>query len=229
MRNIQDIEYITLAENAFLESSSESSVYIVAVSFDNINDRSIASMINTLSISEHARFLGFRDRISALAFLIGRYIVRSFVSQNSSCSAHEVAIEIGKNGKPWNSLYGFNLSHAKRVVIAAFGKGVDIGIDIEWHRDEIDYLSIAQLVFPKEEYDYLAECSSDILSQYFLDKWTFHEARIKMDSLTIDDIRTHKSVPFKAWKLDFGSPSIQGHICCRRRDQCFADIEVFSL
>ena len=232
IRIAQDIPYIAdldMVISNYYFSTEKPDVWIVAVNVGDIDDQLLSGMLKTLSISENSKLTKFKDSLSAQSFLVGRYIVRTFLSLGSSLSADEIVIEEGENGKPWSQMYDFNLSHAENIVIAAFGRTIDIGIDIEVQRDGMEYLAIAELVFPQEDYEHLVRCRRDLLSQYFLDRWTYHEARIKMDSLTIDDIKIHKSMPFKAWRLDFCSSNIHGHICCRRKDQSFTDISLASL
>jgi len=205
-------------------------VFVVALLIDHFDRGLMRSMVNCLNRSELARFESYKSPQSAMYFLTGRYIVKRFISINYDESINDVDILIGANGKPRNRHASFNVSHSYGMVVAAFGRHIDIGIDIEAATAErIDLLSVADAALPHADFVSLSHCDEAEVLELFNKKWSFHEARIKMDALTLADMKHYKSRPFKKWGLFFDSREVYGHLCCRREDLSYRDISCILL
>lgn len=205
-------------------------VFVIAVRIDYIDRGLIRSMRSCLNRLELTRFESYKSSSSAMHFLTGRYIVKRFISINYGESIHDVDILIGINGKPQNRYTSFNVSHSHGMVVAAFGRHIDIGIDIEAATTErIDLLSVAEAALPYADFESLAHCDEAEVLDLFNKKWSFNEARIKMDSLTLAHMKHHTSRPFKKWQLLFDFPEVYGFLCCRRSDSSYYDISYHLL
>lgn len=218
LRNLSDIASSIFWSCESIVTDAGTDVQVVAIRIDHIETDLIDLMVNFLSKSEKYRFESFKNPLAAINFLAGRYIVRRFISETHGIIPGNVEITVGKNGKPHNEFMNFNISHSRGFLVAAFGNNCDIGIDVESASQNVDLLEIAKAVLPEEEINSLVLCDESIRLGLFLEKWTFHEARIKMDALTIDHIKYHKSNPFKGWTLEFNLPNVKGCLCCRKID-----------
>ncbi len=94
-------------------------------------------------------------------------------------------IELDKNayGKPFiaqpTSLLHFNLSHSGDFALYAFAWQRELGIDIEYMRDNIDYDELASRVFSTNEQEILRALPPARHYQAFYNGWTRKEAYIK--------------------------------------------------
>lgn len=199
-------------------------VQVVALDINPIDQSLIAIMNESLSISDISRYSYFRDPFSAYNFLAGRYLVRRFISEAYGISPRDVQIIIGENGKPYNTHICFNITHSAGYLVAAFGRGINIGIDVESFRPNINIYDVSRAVFPDQDSNYIATSEKSDYQEFFYQNWTFHEARIKMDGLTIDHIKYHQSAPFRSWQLDFNSSNVYGCLCCRIINRSYENI-----
>jgi 4'-phosphopantetheinyl transferase len=103
-----------------------------------------------------------------------------------------VAFSYGEHGKPGvaiptsGSFLRFNLSDSGELVLYAFGRGVEIGVDLERVRPMPDAAAIAERFFAPSEYDVFRSVPPDQQSQAFFNCWTRKEAFVKAigDGLT---------------------------------------------
>jgi 4'-phosphopantetheinyl transferase len=74
-----------------------------------------------------------------LCILLGAYL---------NIKPKALRFEYGAHGKPQLACNGtpaaiyFNLSHAEELAVIAITAGSPVGVDIEWMRDDLDYLSL---------------------------------------------------------------------------------------
>ena len=73
----------------------------------------------------------------------------------------------------------FNLSHSHNLALYAVTQGREIGVDVEFIRNDINLLGIAKRFFSDQEYAELQEFPQSCQLQTFFDCWTRKEAFIK--------------------------------------------------
>lgn len=135
--------------------------------------------------AERFRFDAHRRRYVArrgvLRWLLGRYLKRP---------GDTLAFGYGAAGKPFlvpeqqesvvpAEYLTFNLSDSEDVALYAFGRGVELGVDVEHLREMPDALQIAEYSFSPFEREALAALPQDLTSLGFFHVWTRKEAYVK--------------------------------------------------
>lgn len=151
-----------------------------------LNDvSSIAFYQKLLSADELERADRFYFANGRNQFISARGILRMLISYYLKIQPTLIQFEYNEYGKPAisklqnkNSLQ-FNLSHSRDTVIYAFGLQEPIGIDIEYHDENIAALDIADRFFTSSEAEQLRLLESNKQKQFFYDTWTAKEAFTK--------------------------------------------------
>lgn len=144
-----------------------------------------AACLDILSPDEHQRaerfyFERHRRRYivarGALRFILGRYLERR---------PGQVRFTYGRFGKP--DLKGgatasdlrFNLSHAEDIALIALTRGSEIGVDVEFVREEFTGMEVAERFFSRAEVEALRASPEESRADAFFVCWTRKEAYIK--------------------------------------------------
>ena len=139
------------------------------------------------------RFLsrGERERASRLQFerdrdrfVAGRGQLREVLGELLELPPEVVRFTYGLQGKPalaydHDSEIRFNLSHSENLALLAVTSGREIGVDLEFIRDDINPLELAPSAFSPEECDSLAQLPESERLLAFYGYWTRKEAFIK--------------------------------------------------
>lgn len=140
---------------------------------------------NTLSDDEIQKAERFRFEADKNKYVLSRTVLRNLLSQYTGIDARELTFSYTRYGKP--SLLNqtrdtpvcFNLTHSKDIALFAFAQRCEIGIDIEYMRNNVEYLKLAERFFSRQEYQALAKLSDSELKMGFYRCWTRKEAFIK--------------------------------------------------
>ena len=149
---------------------------------------------NFLDHTELKRFNNIADIEVKRNFILGRFLIKSKISEKLNCKASDIIIYIGKNGRPQlkNHLLNFNLSHSQDLITLAIGKQ-DVGIDIQLKKDK-EFLKISQYLFSQKEHNSLEKMAQQgktkELKNLFYCYWSLREAIIKCNC----DVILNKSV-----------------------------------
>lgn len=145
----------------------------------------IPDLPSYLSRDEQERALKFlfdRDRErfvqarAGLRFILARYLGRS---------PSEIALEYDDNGKPFIATaqnfpgLSFNLAHSGDLAMYAVTKDVQIGIDVERHRDNVKTDQLAGRFFSAQEAAALRSLPPDTQREAFFSCWTRKESYLK--------------------------------------------------
>jgi 4'-phosphopantetheinyl transferase len=132
-----------------------------------------------------ARFTRTPDRIH---FLLAHGLLRHalntvagprlWVFRNSAHGKPEIALPAA-DGSPLH----FNLSHTEGLAVCAVGRNVEIGIDAEKIRSDIDVMELANRFFSQRDVALLHEVTGDERCCRFYRLWTFKEAVAKATGL----------------------------------------------
>ncbi len=140
---------------------------------------------DTLSKNEIRQAERFHFTTDRLKFILTRTMLRSLLSRYAGVEAKKLTLAYNRHGKPYllnpdrDKPVFFNVTHSQDIALFAFSRQGEIGIDIEYMRDNIKYLELAQRFFSAQEYQALAQLSGNELKTGFYRCWTRKEAFIK--------------------------------------------------
>lgn len=129
-----------------------------------------------------SRFIFERDRDH---FIAARGILRELLARYVGRSPEELRFVYGPRGKPSLGPTGptrpvsFNVSHSHGTATYAFARDRELGIDIEWIRQDFGGQEIAQRYFSPSEVAELASLPPEARASAFFLGWTRKEAYIK--------------------------------------------------
>lgn len=138
-----------------------------------------------LSADEKTRANRFYFEKDQKANIFSRGILRSILSHYTAITPETLDLKNTLHGKPFidplqnpGQLY-FNLSHTHQHILYVFTKGSEIGVDIEYVKNDLDYQSMAKRFFSAYEYQTLMATPLDEQRPLFYKLWTCKEAYIK--------------------------------------------------
>jgi 4'-phosphopantetheinyl transferase len=159
-------------------------VHVWNVSTDKA--RNLETFSEVLSPEEKARADRFHFERDRRAFIVCRGMLRRLISAYTGLDASRIGFRVGPQGKPSleeprGSDLRFNVSHSGEVALLAFSLCQEIGVDVEYKRSDVDFLSLAELSFSRDERAAILSCSPADRADLFYEFWTCKEACIKAD------------------------------------------------
>ena len=157
------------------------------------------------------------DRV---AFLTGRVLVRKMLSRYSAEPPRNWRFLQNSNGKPAIIRtpgipdFRFNLSHSAGVVAAAVSLGRDIGIDVEFVEDGLDFIYLARAEFAAAEVELLCSLLEEQRRDAFFSIWTLKEAYTKA-------LGTGLCVPLSEFSFSLNPLGISFHSQARKNPNCW--------
>jgi len=139
-----------------------------------------------LSPEERARAERFHFERDRRAFIVCRGTLRRLISSYTGLDARAIFFRVGSHRKPsLPAEHGcdlrFNVSHSGEMALLAFSLNEEIGVDVEWKRGDVDFLSLAEMSFSKVERAAVMACTPEDRANIFYEFWTCKEACIKAD------------------------------------------------
>jgi 4'-phosphopantetheinyl transferase len=157
----------------------------------NQDVETIANLAALLSEDERQRAVRYHRSVDRDRFIAGRGILRKIISAYLALSRGELRFTYNEYGKPAvlddqndRALY-FNLSHSGELALYAVTRGRDVGIDIEYVREDFATLEIAEHFFSKDEVAALKSLSAGERAAGFFNCWSRKEAFIKAKGLGV--------------------------------------------
>jgi 4'-phosphopantetheinyl transferase len=149
-----------------------------------LNKRLADSVERHLSADEIARARRFHFAKDKNDFVAARGLLRTLLSAYLGISSDELLFSYGEKGKPslqksHRSAINFNLAHSRGMAIYAFSESREVGIDLEYMREDLADEDIAERFFSRREIKMLAGVSAELKKQAFFNCWTRKEAYIK--------------------------------------------------
>ena len=141
------------------------------------------ALFELLSVDERERAQRYRFDEHRNEFILTRAALRILLGFYLEKSPEQLAFSYSAQGKP--SLektaadLGFNVSHTHGLAALAFGKGCELGVDVEKLRPECDATKLAQRFFSASERAAISSLSGRPLHEAFFRCWTRKEAFIK--------------------------------------------------
>jgi 4'-phosphopantetheinyl transferase len=128
-----------------------------------------------------ARFVFPEDR---RRFILAHVALRRVLGAYLGRPAGRLAFSAGARGKPSlkeesDAWLRFNLSHSRETALIACARGRDVGVDIEWMRDDVGQGEIVERFFSDEERREWAALPAARRREAFFRGWARKEAYVK--------------------------------------------------
>lgn len=151
----------------------------------NVEPEAAAALTNNLSLEETVRAGRFRAKEDGLHFAVCRGILRQLLSAYLQQPAADVVIAASKTKKPFVRIdppepsVCFNLSHSRGLAVFAFAQSLELGIDIEYFREIVQFEDIAERYFSDRERAEILSANPADRPNRFFQCWTLKEAYLK--------------------------------------------------
>ncbi len=139
------------------------------------------SFLSPDELTRANRFHFIKDRNH---FVVARGLLRNLLAAYLGVNSAELRFSYGAQGKPFLLLesqtqINFNVSHSHGRAAFAFSRGRELGVDLEYVKDDFDADLIANRFFSPTEVLSLRTVRADLRNQAFFNCWTRKEAYIK--------------------------------------------------
>lgn len=150
-----------------------------------------------LSEQEQAKAARFRRAADRQSSVSARGALRILLSGYTGVAAQEITFQYAENGKPHvaDLAVDFNVSHSGDWVVLAFGRGRNIGVDVEKIKWELDVEAIAARFFSAAE-TALIQAAADQHTVFF-QLWARKEAYVKARGSGLFRGLSHFTVPIE--------------------------------
>lgn len=173
--------------NSKISESLQEEVHIWKVVLPFKEDNIQQNLYSHLSPEEKTRFDKFHFDTDKIRFAFSRIGLKNILSRYLNISANNITLQHSNHGKPYIDGYPlhFNLSHSGDYVLYAISLNSIVGIDVEYCKRDLDFLSIAKEFCSLAEYEKLSKIGSvrtegsDELRRAFYRCWTRKEAFTK--------------------------------------------------
>ncbi len=145
----------------------------------------LETLFESLSTDERQRAGRFHFRKDCDRFIIARGVLRQILSRYLNTSPAQLRFSYTEYGKPeLQDVPGkvpvrFNMSHSNEMALYAVTLGREIGIDVEFIREDFAGIEIAERFFSTAEVAVLRALPSALQTPAFFNCWTRKEAYIK--------------------------------------------------
>ncbi len=139
------------------------------------------SFLSPDELTRANRFHFIKDRNH---FVVARGLLRNLLAAYLGANSSELRFSYGAQGKPFLLLetgtqISFNVSHAQGRAAFAFTRGRELGVDLEYVKDDFDDELVANKFFSRAEVLALRTVPTELRKQAFFNCWTRKEAYIK--------------------------------------------------
>ncbi len=175
----------------------------------NNNVHDLYQNLSSDEINRASRFHFEKDKVG---FSIARRGLRNILARYLHMPAKEIQFEYSEYGKPYlkNADIHFNISHSNEYVLYAFSKNRRLGIDVEFCKPNIDFLSLSKEICTEKEYHLLSSFSSDEQMHAFYQYWTYKEAIVKALGLGLSF--PIKQIEIELNKIENDRPVVAGDL-----------------
>src|SRR6266498_958158 len=149
----------------------------------SLHDRLMQHVAHFLSEDERERANKFRFYRDRNRFIIGRGLLRAILASYVGIAPQDLKFSYSDKGKP--ALAGitnttrFNLAHSCEMAVYAVSLNRELGIDLEFLRDELADENVARRFFSPREVSTLFSIPVEKRKEAFFTCWTRKEAYIK--------------------------------------------------
>jgi 4'-phosphopantetheinyl transferase len=152
------------------------------------------SVLETLSPDEVARAARFRFEEHRNEYVLTRGFLRHIVGCYSGFAPHLLQFRYNSYGKPtlaaeWGGdRLSFSLSHSRGVAVYALTRDQQVGVNLEYSHQDVEFDQVAELYFSPREISLIRQLPSDKKQDAFFSCWTRKEAYVKArgEGLSLD-------------------------------------------
>jgi 4'-phosphopantetheinyl transferase len=160
---------------------SADEIHLWLAHLDHYSSDSLKPLLAEDEVSRADRFHFTRDRNH---YIVARGLLRKLLAAYLDLIAAELRFAYAEKGKPaleksQGSSLNFNVAHSGGLAIYAFSRGREVGVDLEFIREDLADEKIAERFFSTCEIDALKSVPADLRKQAFFNCWTRKEAYIK--------------------------------------------------
>jgi 4'-phosphopantetheinyl transferase len=149
-----------------------------------LDDHEASGLRVLLAADEIARADRFHFAKDCKHFTVARALLRKLLAAYLDVEAAEIQFSYAEKGKPSltdsrHRALNFNLAHSQGRALYAFSRGREVGVDLEFIREDLESENIATRFFSPTEIEALARVPLELRKQAFFNCWTRKEAYIK--------------------------------------------------
>ncbi len=144
--------------------------------------KDVESYAKLLSLEETSRANSFKFAKDRTVYVLARALLRILSGRYLNEIPENIEFDYGEYGKPdynFQTQIKFNLSHSGNMIVIAFTKNFDIGVDLEKIKNDFDVIDIAQHFFSPDEIQTLEALPEKEQVHGFYRCWTRKESFIK--------------------------------------------------
>jgi 4'-phosphopantetheinyl transferase len=151
----------------------------------DLPDSGVETLRRTLAVDELGRAKRYRFERDRRRFIVARGLLRAILAGYTGVEPGQLRFRYGPRGKP--RLVGeiggralcFNVAHAHELALFAVARGREIGVDVEYVREDFAGIEIAERFFSPREVVTLRQLPAEARTKAFFNCWTRKEAYIK--------------------------------------------------
>jgi len=140
-------------------------------------------MSSHLSPEEWLRASRFVFETDRRRFIFARGILRTILGRYLDCPPAALRFTTGPNGKPSLAFpecaLRFNVSHSEDLVLLAVAHRQEVGVDVEWMRENMPFEDLAEQWFDPRDAWQIRILSRPEKKRRFFESWTLLEAGVK--------------------------------------------------
>ena len=148
-----------------------------------LKGRTLEDLLLLLPKGIHERARRYKRKADGIDFLVGRLLLKEALEAHGIEEGIE-DIEFSEKGKPLLKTVFFNISHTEDMVVCAFSKEVEMGIDVE-KRKPVDLENFKDF-FKEAEWENI-KSDDDSIRQFYW-HWTRKESILKAKGLDLSDL-----------------------------------------
>jgi 4'-phosphopantetheinyl transferase len=150
----------------------------------NLDDHAAEHFRPLLAEDEIARADRFHFAKDRNHYVVARGLLRTLLAAYLGVGSTELRFVYAEKGKPslepgQSGAINFNLAHSRARAIYAFSRGRELGVDLEFIREDVEGEQIAERFFSPWEIEQLRTVPAELRKQAFFNCWTRKEAYIK--------------------------------------------------
>jgi len=149
-----------------------------------LDDRPAAIFESFLAPDELARANRFHFEKDRNHFVVARGLLRNLLAAYLGIDSSKLHFSYAAKGKPFlssesHAQISFNVSHSHGRAAFVFSRGREVGVDLEYVKDDFEAELIANRFFSQAEVLALRTVPAELRKQAFFNCWTRKEAYIK--------------------------------------------------
>jgi 4'-phosphopantetheinyl transferase len=162
----------------------EGEVHVVFARVSQLSAR-LGELESLLSPAEKDRSFRFYFRADRYRHIVSHAAVRLCVAAALSRPPQMVSLAAAVHGKPYlppapgPSWLRFNLSHSGDLALCALSRGIEVGVDVEQVRSDLDWEQLARHTFRPPEVQSILAFAPAERRRAFYRMWTCKEAVVK--------------------------------------------------